>query len=342
MIPYINNKWYYRLITGGLAGVLTWFLAELLLTIRYRYFNPFDTPLNYLFALLLGMILFESIFRSEKLLENRYPWNKNPGKRLSLQILICFAQAFFWVFIIRLVIGYIFVPGKLVIMSDEMMILGIVIFFIIIQNLAELGFFINERYRKSLAEVEKFRKENAENQFEMLKLQLNPHFLFNSLNTLSSLVHEDTSKASEFIRRLSDVYRYVLDNRSKELVSLSEELDFIKAFTFLLSLRFQGMISFNFDIGKNTLEKKIAPMTLQLLVENAVKHNIASQKQPLAVTISAKDSDLFIENNLQPKGEQNGTGVGLKNISSRYAFLTYRKVEIIKESHIFKVIIPLL
>jgi two-component system, LytTR family, sensor kinase len=342
MIPYINNKWYYRLVTGGIAGILTWFLVEVLFTLRYRYFSPFSNPYNYLLALVLGAILFETIYRSENLLEKRYPWQKSPGKRLSLQVLTGIAEAFFWIFLIRLAIGYILNPGKLVIMSDEMIIMAIVIFFIIIQNLAEFGFFLNERYRKSLAEVEKFRKENAENQFEMLKLQLNPHFLFNSLNTLSSLVHEDTSKASDFIRRLSDVYRYVLDNRSKELVTLSEELDFIKAFTFLLSLRFQGMISFNFDIDKNTLEQRIAPMTLQLLVENAVKHNIASQKQPLAVAISAKDNGLVVENNLQPKGEQNGTGVGLKNISSRYAFLTDRKVEIIKESNIFRVIIPLL
>jgi LytS/YehU family sensor histidine kinase len=244
--------------------------------------------------------------------------------------------------VIRLAISLAFLPGKLIILSDEMMILALVIILILGQNLLEFSFFLNERYRKSLAEVEKFRKENAEYQFEMLKLQLNPHFLFNSLNTLSSLVYEDASKASEFIRRLSDVYRYVLDNRNKELVTLKEEMDFIHSFSFLQGLRFQGMIDFRFEIDEKSLTRKIAPMTLQLLVENAVKHNVASSRKPLVISIQSDDTFISVMNNLQPKAEQPGTGVGLKNITSRYAFLTEKKVDIKNENQIFKVVIPLI
>jgi LytS/YehU family sensor histidine kinase len=250
--------------------------------------------------------------------------------------------AIFWVILIRLALNYLLFHGKLVIFSDELMLLMLALTLLIIFNLFEFGFYLNERYRRSLAEVERFRKENAEYQFEMLKLQLNPHFLFNSLNTLSSLVHHDAGKATEFIRRLSDVYRYVLENRNKELVSLREEMEFINSFSFLQGLRFQGMIDFRFTISKEMLDRKIAPMTLQLLVENAVKHNVVSRKQPLSIIISAENDNLVIKNNLQPKEELSGTGVGLKNISSRYAFLTDRKVEIIKEDNLFKVIIPLI
>ena len=342
MIPYINNKWYYRLITGGLAGILTWLFAEVIFNIRYRYFNLLESPENYLFAFILGILLFETIFRSAKLLEKKHGWHINPGRRLALQILLGIIAAFIWIFLIRFAVSLLFLPGKLIILSDEMIILALVIILILVQSFAEFGFFLNERYRKSLAEVEKFRKENAEYQFEMLKLQLNPHFLFNSLNTLSSLVFEDAAKASEFIRRLSDVYRYVLDNRTKELVTLREEMDFIHAFSFLQGLRFQGMIDFRFEISEISLSRKIAPMTLQLLVENAVKHNIASAGQPLLISIVSGDNSIFVSNNYQPKAEQAGTGVGLKNITSRYAFLTKREVEIVKEDRIFKVVIPLI
>jgi two-component system LytT family sensor kinase len=342
MIPYINNKWYYRLISGGLAGIFTWFLAEIIFNIRYRYFDPFMKPVNYLVALFFGIILFETIYIASKRLDKKTGWNISPGKRLAKQILISLTAAVFWIFLVRIVVMLIFFPGKLIILLDELTIMAPVIVLILMQCLAEFGFLINERYRKSLAEVEKFRKENAEYQFEMLKLQLNPHFLFNSLNTLSSLVYEDASKASEFIRRLSDVYRYVLDNRTKELVTLKEEMDFINAFAFLQGLRFQGMIDFRFEISENSFSRKIAPMTLQLLVENAIKHNIASSKQPLTITILSREDDLIVTNNLQPKAEHGGTGVGLKNITSRYGFLTARQIEIRRENDNFKVVIPLI
>jgi two-component system, LytTR family, sensor kinase len=240
MIPYFNNKWYYRLISGSLAGIITWLIAEVIFNIRYRYFDLFQKPENYLVAAILGVLLFETIYRLSVLLDKKNGWQMNPGKRLALQILYSIAAAFFWIFVVRLSAMFIFYSGKLIILSDELTILAPVTVLILMQNLAEFGFFLNERYRLSLAEVEKFRKENAEYQFEMLKLQLNPHFLFNSLNTLSSLVHEDTSKASDFIRRLSDVYRYVLDNRNKELVTLKVEMDFIQAFSFLQGIRFPG------------------------------------------------------------------------------------------------------
>jgi two-component system LytT family sensor kinase len=342
MISYIYRKWYYRLTTGALAGLLTWMLNEVLLNIRYRYFEMFLQPLNYLYAAIFGIFVHETVFIAGKLLDKNRPWDSGPGKRLSIQMLAGILIALFWVTGIRLAVNYLFFHGKLVIFSDELMLLLLALTLLMIFNLAEFGFFLNERYRGSLAEIERFRKENAEYQFEMLKLQLNPHFLFNSLNTLLSLVHHDPGKAAEFIRRLSDVYRYVLENGNKEMVSLREEMEFIHSFAFLQGLRFQGMIDFRFSISEELLDRKIAPMTLQLLVENAVKHNVVSVRQPLKIAISAENSNLIIINNLQPKMELPGTGVGLKNISSRYAFLTERKVEIMKDDNFFQVIIPLI
>lgn len=342
MIPDVNRKWYYRLISGVLFGLLTWLLAEVMLNLRYRYFEMFLQPMNYLYAAIIGVFVFESNFWTGKYLDRKYAWLDRPGKRLRIQMLSGLVITFFWVIIIRLSISYLFFHKALLIFSDEATLLILAVTLISFYSLAEFGFYINERYRRSLAEVERFRKENAEYQFEMLKLQLNPHFLFNSLNTLASLVYEDTVKASEFVRRLSDVYRYVLDKRNTELVLLSEEMEFIRSFSFLQALRFQGMIDFRFDVSEQSLDRKIAPMTMQLLIENAVKHNVVSRKLPLQIDIAVKEDDLIITNNLQPKDEQTGTGMGLKNIVSRYAFLTDRKVEIVKEENLFSVTIPLI
>jgi sensor histidine kinase YesM len=339
---FIFRNWYYRLLFGALAGLLTWLLEEVGLNIRYRYFVMLANPLSYLYAGIFGAIVMESIFRSRKLLNKNHSWEAGPGKRLLLQGLTGTAIALFWVMVVRFLLDFLFVPGKLIILADELILIAFVIIFILVINLSELGSFLNDRYRKSLAEIERFRKENAEYQFEMLKLQLNPHFLFNSLNTLSSLVHEDPAKSSEFIRRLSDVYRYVLENRNKELVSLREEMEFIHSFSFLQGLRFQGMIDFRFDVGERLLDRKIAPMSLQLLVENAVKHNIASRKMPLWIEIKAAENEISVTNNFQPKEDQRGTGVGLKNISSRYDFLTGKKVEIYQDNGLFRVAVPLI
>ena len=227
-------------------------LAEVGLNIQYRYFVLFSDPWNYLYAAVMGALMMESIYRAGLWLEKNRSWEFGPARRFLLQNLVCIIIAGFWIIAVRFIFFYMILPGELIIMTDEIMIFMLVIFFTLTLNLAELGSFINDRYRKSMAEVEKFRKENAEYQFEMLKLQLNPHFLFNSLNTLSSLVHEDTAKSTEFIRKLSDVYRYVLDNRNKELVTLRDEMEFIRSFAFLQELRFQGMIEFRFEVSDDT------------------------------------------------------------------------------------------
>jgi two-component system, LytTR family, sensor kinase len=171
MIPVINRRWYYRLLFGAFAGLLTWLLAEVLLNIRYRYFEMFLQPVNYLYAAIIGGLIQETLFRTAKILDKNHPWEKRPGKRLALLLLTSFFTAVFWVTLVRLPVNILFIPGKLIIFSDELMILFIAVLIIFSMNMAEFGFFLNERYRKSSAELERFRKENAEYQFEMLKLQ---------------------------------------------------------------------------------------------------------------------------------------------------------------------------
>jgi len=192
--------------------------------------------------------------------------------------------------------------------------------------------------------AERSEKEAALSQVEALRNQLSPHFLFNSLSILTSMVHEDADLSEKFVKQLSRVYRYILEQRDHELVSLETELEFIKAYTFLLHIRFEH--KFNVQIEMDVSEQKqyqIPPLTLQLLVENAVKHNRMSVQEPLQVRIYCQDECLIIQNSWQPREQsEKSTGIGLPNITSRYALFTDRTIWFGRQNDFFMVKIPLL
>jgi len=189
------------------------------------------------------------------------------------------------------------------------------------------------------------QEENIISQFETLKSQVNPHFLFNSLNVLSSLIFIDQEKAAKFVRQLSKVYRYVLDHREMDTISLKEELPFIESYIYLLKTRFDQNLRVEIDIAKDKLQYKVAPMVLQLLVENAIKHNVISKLKPLIVTLSTASNDGFLSvtNNLQLKSStERSSKIGLTNIRKRYDYLSGKKIEIVNNEESFTVKIPLL
>jgi LytS/YehU family sensor histidine kinase len=199
------------------------------------------------------------------------------------------------------------------------------------------------KWSYSHAELEQFKKENAEFRFETLMNQVNPHFLFNSLNTLSSLIYENQDIAARYIRELSKVYRYVLEHKENDLVKLRSDLEFLKAYVYLFELRFTNMISFEFRIEDEKLEYKIAPMTVQMLIENAVKHNVISKKKNLNVRIFTQGDYLVVDNNLQKKSEKlYSSGMGLKNIKSRYSYITDKEIFVYESYEDFTVKIPLI
>ena len=179
--------------------------------------------------------------------------------------------------------------------------------------------------------------------FESLKNQIDPHFLFNSLNVLTSLISENPSQAEKFTTKLSKVYRYVLEQRNKDLIPLSEELTFAKTYMELLGMRFEDAVQFNIPETVSNQELKIVPLSLQLLLENAVKHNVVSSSKPLIISIYEQDDYLVIENNVNPKEAiGKSTKVGLQNIADRYGLITHKSVQIENNNKTFKVRIPLL
>jgi two-component system, LytTR family, sensor kinase len=179
--------------------------------------------------------------------------------------------------------------------------------------------------------------------FESLKNQLDPHFLFNSLNVLTSLIGENPNQAEKFTTKLSKVYRYVLEQRNKDLVPIQEELKFAKTYMQLLGMRFEDAVQFNIPESISNNDLKIVPLSLQLLLENAVKHNVVSSSKPLIINIYEQDDYLVIENNINPKEAiGKSTKVGLQNIADRYGLITQRGVKIDNNNKTFKVSLPLL
>ena len=201
------------------------------------------------------------------------------------------------------------------------------------------GFLIE--WRRSAVEAERYQKESMTATYESLKSQVNPHFLFNSLNALTNLVYEDQDKAANFIKQLSEVYRYVLDTRDKEVVPLQDELKFLKSYMYLQQIRFGNKLSIQLSL--NGLNSMVAPLALQMLIENAVKHNEVSEENPLHIHVYHEKGFIIVENNLQKKlllGETT-SGVGLENIQKRYQFLSSEKV-VIESNTKFIVKLPII
>lgn len=209
---------------------------------------------------------------------------------------------------------------------------------------AEESAYIYRQLQKSILEAQKFQTESIKSQFEVLKNQIDPHFLFNSLNTLASIIEENPKIAVNFAEKLSQVYRYILQNKDKELVSLDTELTFVKSYIFLLKIRFEKNLIVNFEVKEEYYHTKIPPLSLQILVENAIKHNVISVGKPLMIEIFINDLGfLAIKNNLQIKNSvQHSNNIGLENVIKRYQYFTNEAVQIIKNTQLFEVQLPLL
>lgn len=262
-------------------------------------------------------------------LDERISWLEQPRKRAVVGLLALMTYSFVAFQVIQLTFGYFFFgwerDGFWV--SEEFWEnfwnsgrLAVGISFTISFVLTAVGFF--RGWKSAAVRAERLEKEVYAQRYEALRNQLNPHFLFNSLNVLTELIYEDKEQAVGFVRKMSDVYRYVLDSRERELVPLEEEMSFCHAYIDLLKERFGENLSVKWTVDTATDNRYILPMALQLLIENAVKHNSASIAQPLDLTITAKDSQLIVHNALQPKRtNEHSNKIGLAYLKNRYASL---------------------
>lgn len=202
--------------------------------------------------------------------------------------------------------------------------------------------FQNYQTQQIAVELERTQAVNLGAQYELLKQQVNPHFLFNSLNTLKSMVDIQDPQSSDFILKLSDFYRFTLESRKMDLISLREELQILDSYVYLLKARFEdGFVMLN-EIDPKQYDSAIPPFTLQLLIENCIKHNVVSLDKPLKIKLYTEDNFLVIENQIQLKRGALSTGVGLDNINQRFMHLIHREIEIDKTETTFKVKIPMI
>lgn len=191
-------------------------------------------------------------------------------------------------------------------------------------------------------ELERTKSDNLGAQYELLKQQVNPHFLFNSLNTLKYMVESGDAHTVDFILKLSDFYRFTLESRKQDLIKLSEELKILNAYVFLLKARFEEGIDLSINISEAHDQSLIPPFTLQLLIENCIKHNVVSLDHPLRISLYSEKDLLVIENILQLKRTpESSTGIGLENINQRYVHLLDQKIEIQTSETLFKVKLPI-
>ncbi len=324
--------------------------AHVLIGIAVVYFfNITDDPgsLNFwisaAFSVVYTIIMWEGNLVIIRKLRRRYPDHRQTGQRITAQVAICIAYTVIAVILTAIVLHV--VTGNRNFSWEECLLAlkPSLLVTLTVVSMNEAGYFF-ANWKNTILEAEQLKRENIQSQLETLKSQVNPHFLFNSLNTLITLIPENQEVAVEFVQKLSNVYRYILQNKDRELVTLAEEMKIAEAYLFLLKTRFGENLKVDIRIPANALNRYVAPLTIQMLLENAIKHNIVSTEKPLHIDLYVeKDEVLVVKNNLQRKNSvPDSTQTGLANISGRYKILCQKAVEVIVTATNFIVILPLL
>jgi sensor histidine kinase YesM len=332
------------------AHLIIFLFSLVVLLIGIANNSDLKTWNSYLRAFLLTFIQLELFILLAYLFFRNVTPGKTPGEitrivlsRFALFFIACFATALM-VVLAYLHIRQLSVGGSLTNVASDFFQVEFIAWFKPTIGGLSCGavIFIVILWQDTLKREQKLREESLVFQNETLKNQVNPHFLFNSLNTLSSLIVTQPGLAEQFVNRLSSIYRYILENIAKDKIPLSSELAFIRDYFMLHEIRDEGKILLSIDVPcADTLN--IIPVSLQILVENAIKHNKATQKNPLTISIFVKDNQIVVKNNLQKMASQiQSTGIGLKNLANRVRLISGKDL-VIEETHTYyQVQVPLL
>ncbi|MGV6829890.1 MAG: 2TM domain-containing protein [Flavobacteriales bacterium] len=337
---------YKHFITAFLLGVLIFIVFQIISYLSSDYvFNWENFKTNLAYNQLYSIVLYMSNYFFLSYLLRKYESKLFQPKILSLGILggaiitvVClFSLHLFDSLLIEGNTFQQFINNEKLSYYTISFIISMVIIVVF------YGIFFYKHIQENKVKEQKIIAGTVSAKFDALKNQLDPHFLFNSLNVLTSLIEENPEAATKFTTSLSKVYRYVLEQKNKDLVPVEEELKFAKLYMSLLTMRFEDSLVFNIPETVTNLDAKVVPLSLQLVLENAVKHNQVTPTKKLTITIKEEEGNLIIKNNLQEKEVlRKSTGVGLKNIQQRYQLLTDRPVHFIKSEDQFSVSIPLL
>jgi sensor histidine kinase YesM len=311
------------------------------------YNGSYDDPYRVVMVLFWSFMIFLTQFMGHafiiKTLDEKISWVHKPVTRAIAGLLGLAIYASVAYILVNLIMNLIFF-GRMPYNSLEGAIssswFAVKISFFISFVITTIGFF--QAWKKSEVEKERLNTQIMAHKYNALRDQINPHFLFNSLNVLSELVYEDQKLAVKFIRQLSDLYRYVLTVKNEDLVLLEREFEFAQNFSFLLMTRFEKGLEIKIDLEPRN-DEFIIPMALQLLIENAIKHNETSQESPLSVEVKRLGNTVVVKNNLNPKQQiEDSTKKGLENLKERYSYLSDEKLEILESKEEFEVHLPIL
>lgn len=356
---YSSKKLFIQILVSTLYGVL----AFLYLFYSENGSLPvFAEHLDTLsFFVLSSWLIFGVLIIIAKGLNVVYPWLNGALSRFFIQFTCntIIATIMLWLCIKLLILIKFDNVDFALWMEDKS---DVSIKFYIVFLLTNLIFILVDLYQYSFTsfiqaniESEKMVRERLKLQYEILKSQLSPHYLFNTLNTIASLIHRDASTTESFIRKFAQTFSYILNSHQKELISVQKEVEFIKAYYFLLRIRFDKALVLEINIDDECMSSYIPPMTLQLLVENAVKHNHFSEEKPLRISIETTDNKhisvvnnferkpgfIEVDNQLVKKPEHISHKIGLENIKKRYSYFTKQEIKISKHET-FSVVLPLL
>ncbi len=272
----------------------------------------------------------------------KYPWEVSPVKHLISEFFLVSLYTAIMGIAVLMLFKY---SGIIDSVGEDVKVSAIFTFIItyLITGLHEAWFFYSQ-WNISLLKAKSLEKDNIQSQFETLKSQINPHFLFNTLNTLSSIIEDNPKTAVVYVEKTADFLRTILLVKDKEVITLGEELLLIETFYFLQKERYGNNLNMTISVPESSRKHLLPPLSLQMLVENAIKHNIISNEKPLTITIDvSKEGYISVKNNLQnKKAEKNGAGIGLANIQNRYKYLSNKKIIFLHTADVFEVGLPLL
>ena len=329
-----------------ISMVTTIFVTFLFCPKCYRESNPIVLSSNLIYCLICGFLYWKINTWNNQWSNRIYSWLDYPIRRIILGItfflILTSVQVWtmnylFFVYLARVDWADFLSRYE----SYYIILSNYLISFIVWIILLGRSFF--REWLDSTYKMEKLKAEQVSTQFNVLRNQVNPHFLFNSLNALSSLVHENATLAEQYILKMSGIYRYVLESQKVELISFEQEWKYVKDFIFLQKIKSENQLEITWDENLEKLECMILPLSLQMLLENAIKHNVISMKNTLKVKIYTEGNKLVVWNSkTKEKLHKDSTGLGLKNIRERYEFLSSKKVEVMDEAASFTVKLPFL
>jgi sensor histidine kinase YesM len=329
-----------RLVLVPLFGIAIPLISKL---VPHAQFNHWQIKISYLYTILIAFIVYEGVRFLYFTLRTYFDWVNSPIKKIIAYIV---SIIFYCVPVSTLLmVGWyhLFMQGRVNwdVIQLSVTIILVAVFFLV--NLYETVFLVREVASEKLAQ-EQLERAKAEAELDALKNQIDPHFIFNSLNTLGHLIDENPAKAKLFNSNMAEVYRYILSNKARSLVLLREEMDFLNNYFSLLKIRFEDAVQLQIHVSQVTMDSYLVPpISLQLLIENAVKHNEFSDSKPLDIVIEMRGEALVVQNGVHKKiTRANSSKIGLTNLKERYRLITNKEIIVKETINNFTVALPVL